>query len=113
MVKDNSLNQIIGKYSLLSYYPEGDVVLEPKAALSMLEELKDLEVGILGVDTWIEKNGNIVQDIYQLDLSDLCNQVNGVIKSYRYSEQFIKSDLDQAVKYVSLVIDEEKKYFNY
>jgi len=48
----------------------GEMLLQPRAALSLIEELERAGVLILGVDVWYDVDGEIAQNLSSLDLSE-------------------------------------------
>jgi len=80
----------------------GEMLLQPQAALSLIEELERAGVLILGVDVWYDVDGEIAQNLSSLDLSESrdmrCNATQ--------AKSFIESDLPEGTAFVSLVFDE-------
>jgi len=80
----------------------GEMLLQPRAALSLIEELERAGVLILGVDVWYDVDGEIAQSLSSLDLSNSrdrrCNATQ--------AQSFIESSLPEGTVFVSLVFDE-------
>lgn len=94
---------ILNKYQKLGIIKAGELLLTPKDALNLIEELSQKGILLLGVDTWKCLNDNIVEDPNSLDLSNVSDPKN----SSEIAKRFILNQLSESIVYVSLVLDDE------
>lgn len=94
--------QLLANRSSTAVMKAGEMLLQPRAALSLVNELERAGTLILGVDVWYDADGEIAQSLSSLDLSesrDMCRNAT-------QAKSFIESDLPEGTAFVSLVYDE-------
>ena len=98
--------RVLARYGPAAVMKAGELLLQPRAALSLVDELERAGTLILGVDVWYDADGEIAQSLSSLDLSEsrdiCCNATQ--------AKSFIESSLPEGTAFISLVFDESATY---
>lgn len=94
--------RLLASYSSSAIMKAGEVLLQPRAALTLVDELERAAALILGVDVWYCVDGEIAQSLSSLDLSGS----GDIHRNAVAAKSFIEGDLPEGTAFVSLVVDE-------
>ncbi|MFB2879720.1 hypothetical protein [Floridanema aerugineum] len=101
-----TLERLISKYHNLGIIKAEELLLSPKDAISLANELEQRGILILGVDLWYYIDDKIAEDTRSLDLSE----VTDVKTSARLAREFISDRLPKRTAFVSFVLEEDQSF---
>ena len=104
------LKQVMNKYERFGTWKAGELLLRPEDALSLANELEEMEIVIFGVDVWYYVVKQIVEDPGSLDISDITDGDNRVRASAKAAREFIKNKLPEGTAFVSFIMEEDNQY---
>lgn len=96
------IERLLSKYHRVGLMKAGELLLRPTDALRLVDELEQVQVVILGVDVWIDVNGELAEDLGSLDLSGSASAA----RNATYAREFIANRLPGKAAFVSLVFDD-------
>ena len=98
------LEKLIDKYHPLGIVKAEELLLPPKDAVNLVNELEQKGILILGVDIWYFIDNKIAEDPSSLDLS----QIKDVKTSARLVKEFITNHLPERTAFVSFVLEDDR-----
>jgi hypothetical protein len=110
-MKDDKLVSVLRKYYAVSVYKGGDILLEPRDALSLAEDLKSINIPIMGITGWYYVGAaqerklaeDMSVDYYVGD--NVWFGTNRVEESVKLIKEFIKNRLPSRTGLISLDLD--------
>lgn len=101
------LFKILDTYLTKGLIKAGELLLRPRDALFLADDLQRLGVSILGVDIWYQVDGAIAEDPNGLDLSYMTDRDDAVEASTAAAKNYIERQLSDRIEFVSFVIDDQ------
>lgn len=101
-----TLEKLISQYQHLGIVKAEELLLHPKDAIRLTDELEQKGILILGVDPWFYIGKKIAEDPRSLDLSEITDAKISV----RLAREFISNRLPEGTAFVSFVLEEDQTF---